>query len=358
MTGALSLARAGAGKEYWIGLYKYGPDWSWANSRCAETSFTNWATGQPDAAFGHEECVLVSSAGRWEDYGCHLAESRCLCELGSVAPQTYYTGMQAHADVLDAATWEQRRWLGAVLGAVLGLPVLLDENIACFGSLVAESALARAKLLEAVGRLTGWALFFVGLAPLVLHYSLGSWDAAQLGNWPTYASLHAWGGMFMVEFMQPNERIITLVFICSYLMVCFTAMANVGALLLRHGSLALSSYEQSYLFTWCGFGALTFYSSSSLIVALVRCSAGHVLNRQAYYLGRLVSGACGAFLLLVFLLPISISDPQFALQHPYGFGTLVTSLSWLAFGILWKPGLLRGLLYRDLTGKGGTTSFV
>ena len=349
-----------AGKDYWIGLYKGGPDWSWANSRCTEASFTNWAVGQPDAAFGCEECALMSGTGRWEDYGCHLAEVRCLCELGSAAPPAYYESMQVHSDMLDAASWKQRLWIGAVLGAALGLPILLDENVASFGVAPTDStpvSLVRARLL--VGRQVGWALSLLGFGPVFCHYLLGSWDAAQLGSWPSYTPVLVWGPTLMVECMgQNNERMVALFIVAAKLAIAFTSLANVGAFLLRREQLPLYPYERSYLFTWCGFGALSFYSGSSLILELMRNSGSRALYNQIWYQGRLCAGTCGTFLLLVFLAPIVINDPQFAFQHPYGIGTMATTASWLAFSIFGKPGAIRRLISRDpRPGKGGC-SFV
>ena len=177
------------GKEHWIGLYKAGTaegaTWSWANHRCGVNSFSNWEPGQPDSRFGHEHCGFMSgSTGLWGDYGCHHAEFRCLCELGAEAPSTYNDSMRSLGDTLERAARMHRMLLAAVIGAAVGLPILLENSDILSYSLQAppRTRAAAASLksdAHPIGCSTtaessvllhvGWALSFCCWLPFVCH---------------------------------------------------------------------------------------------------------------------------------------------------------------------------------------------
>ncbi|XP_037628796.1 macrophage mannose receptor 1-like [Sebastes umbrosus] len=60
-----------AGDSVWIGLFA---DWKWSDG--SNSSYRNWATGQPNNYHGRQTCVAaafnVGNVGKWEDYQCHV----------------------------------------------------------------------------------------------------------------------------------------------------------------------------------------------------------------------------------------------------------------------------------------------
>uniref|UniRef100_A0A3B4AFI2 C-type lectin domain-containing protein n=1 Tax=Periophthalmus magnuspinnatus TaxID=409849 RepID=A0A3B4AFI2_9GOBI len=53
------------GGSVWIGLYREG--WQWSDG--SNSTFTNWANGQPD--LGVQNCVVETAARDWHDGWCH-----------------------------------------------------------------------------------------------------------------------------------------------------------------------------------------------------------------------------------------------------------------------------------------------
>lgn len=64
--------------SWWTGGVKDNNGvWLWENSS-SEMAFTNWEPSQPNN--GDEMCVVMSSSGRWSDYGCNYKFS-IICEM-------------------------------------------------------------------------------------------------------------------------------------------------------------------------------------------------------------------------------------------------------------------------------------
>mmetsp|Transcript_96381 Transcript_96381/g.171312 ORF Transcript_96381/g.171312 Transcript_96381/m.171312 type:complete len:483 (+) Transcript_96381:106-1554(+) len=87
------LSWLAADKRVWIGLsdrYSQG-DFQWIAKEC-NSSYTNWAKGEPDEETGN--CVYMREQdsgwehGRWEDEGCEGRLS-CLCERGLSLKDTF-----------------------------------------------------------------------------------------------------------------------------------------------------------------------------------------------------------------------------------------------------------------------------
>ena len=285
----------------------------------------------------------MSSTGRWVGHGCDLAEYRCLCEYGPEVPLTYHSDMQAYADALSAVVWRYRAKIGALLVVALGLPLLLDKqfkSICC--STLTFRPHARKGVMVVVVWHAGWMLLFCGFAPLFLHYGWAAWDMARLGAWPFYTPLAPWGGFLMTECSDPsNIRNISTIFAILYLAITATCTSNV-ARVLSYGEFGPNSeFELSYLFMWGGFGVLSLSSCCSMLFASVGGTKSPLaVYNKIWFHGRLIAGGSGAFLFLVFLVPIMIKDLHFVM-HPYAAGSVLTSISWLGFGAGSRPNNLR-----------------
>ena len=179
-------------------------------------------------------------------------------------------------------------------------------------------------------------LLFCGFAPLFLHYGWAAWDVVRLGPWPLYTPFAPWGATLMTECCDPsNIRNVGTTIAIASLAVAATGTSEVARLLTYDGSGPNSEYELSYLFMWCGFSALNFYFGCKLLFSAATESPLAVYY-QIFFQGRLIAGGSGAFLLLVFLVPILIKDLHFV-THPYAAGTLLTSIAWLGFGVGYRP---------------------
>ena len=60
----------------WIGLYddliywRYSSEFLAYGSVWSDTSYVNWASGQPSNDGGEEFCVLMTGDGSWDDLNC------------------------------------------------------------------------------------------------------------------------------------------------------------------------------------------------------------------------------------------------------------------------------------------------
>ena len=191
-------------------------------------------------------------------------------------------------------------------------------------------------------------LLLCGFAPLFLHYGWAAWDVVRLGPWPLYTPFAPWGATLMTECCDPsNIRNVGTTIAIASLAVAATGTSEVARLLPYDGSGPNSEFELSYLFMWGGFGVLSLSSCCSMLFASVGGTKSPLaVYNKIWFHGRLIAGGSGAFLFLVFLVPIMIKDLHFVM-HPYAAGSLLTSISWLGFGAGSRPNnrrLLRAAL--------------
>ena len=102
------------------GIHVWGP--YWGPKGCHD---------QPDARYGREDCAYISGAnGRWGDYGCNLAEMRCLCESGGAMPSAAYVEFSSRheKDTRRVAT-RQRLWATLVVALLTAITLPLTTAI-------------------------------------------------------------------------------------------------------------------------------------------------------------------------------------------------------------------------------------
>ena len=68
-------------KRTWIGLHrdpKNKSRWLWVDG--SYVTYTNWYNGEPNDNNGEEDCVEMSSTGKWNDQNCNDSVSY-ICEI-------------------------------------------------------------------------------------------------------------------------------------------------------------------------------------------------------------------------------------------------------------------------------------
>ena len=329
------------GRDLWIGLYRSAPKsegrsqlhdgWRWANEPASPnlasgvraspsvSVFTNWHRGEPDALYGREDCAYISGAtGKWGDYGCELAEMRCLCESGGVPTAAYVEFTSEHAKESERVARQLRQATLVVIALLtamaLPLAIAMTDTTASSGQQLQQ----RCTVYVGLGLLVG------GFAPFVAHTFFGCWTAMHLGTWSSYAPFGPLGGFIVIDAV-PNtshqQRLLAIV---------------VGVLVLTIGAACVASAlyfakwdrsTESGLF-W-GFAALNCIGGYHLCRLATRPNISHAqLNARINFLGRLVAGTAGLLLLLQFGW-MGIQDPDGMWQHPYSPGNTATALSWL-----------------------------
>ncbi len=76
-------ARAG-NRTVWIGITDAADEGTWLTVRGAAATYFNWATGEPNNAFGVEDCGEMQDGGAFNDASCGGATQRryvCECDL-------------------------------------------------------------------------------------------------------------------------------------------------------------------------------------------------------------------------------------------------------------------------------------
>jgi len=344
------------GRDLWIGLYRdvaeaespapQAHGWRWVNAPRAAKSlddpasgltsssatapgaasasaFTNWHVGEPDAHYGREECAFISgSTGEWGDYGCGLAEMRCLCESGAAATAAYVQFSHELADATEAAKKRQRRWATLVVSllACIALPLT---------SAMSDPTAAAARS-QRYAIYVGLALFVGGFAPCVAHNMFGSWTAMQLGTWSNYMPFGALGGFILIDAL-PNtsrhQRLLAVFVGCIFWMICATCAASAVYF-------AKSARSQESCLAW----------ALSAVNAVGACNLCHMgtqsatisnakLNQRINRLGRGVTGFSVLLLLLHFGWVGLQVEPDSMWQHPYSPGHAATALSFLTIAI-------------------------
>ena len=316
------------------------------------STYTNWEVRQPDGRFGHENCAFMSgSTGLWGDYGCHHAEFRCLCELGAQAPPTYHESMQSLGVALETAATMHRVLLAVAIVAAVGLPLLLENMWQASprrGAAASErseschrprwTTTAESSVLLHVG----WGFTFGSWLTFICHYALGIWDGAFLGSWTNYTTFVPVGAILMLECAHPGYLVIPASMVLG---VC-ALITSVSAANLYDVAARSNRYEGdiAYVFVWFGFGAVNCLCGHRLFATFLR----HDLSpRMRYDIGmwapRVIAGTSGIVLATGIAAAI-VSDPKSAMQHPLSFGSIATSISWVAFGLFFTPRNRRRLL--------------
>ena len=330
------------GLDCWIGLYRGGLGWEWANDRCATPNGPDWNAGQPDARLGYESCAFITgSSGRWVDYSCHTPEFRCLCELGSEAPPAYWERMRALQRSADEEAKVQRIWAAAFVGAVIGIPVLLDKRLFQFPHrrvlseapsawLPWSSTAMRAAMLHA-----GWIMLFCGMAPFFAD-CLGAWSAIQWVSWTQFCPMFAWGCALLVEFSPPRQikNIMYMLMITTTSLALGSARNVIGRLI----GLDLHHTPRIGVFIcWLGCALVNgFCAASGRYYWWCRASTRQVYELCHFNIN-LAAGLSSALFLLGYVLPAAVFEPEFAVQYRHSLGVVTTSVSWLVLVLLNKP---------------------
>ena len=348
------------GRDLWIGLYRSAPasqdrlrledGWQWANkwvnqpptgassgnlasgvtgvtasgASSSAPAFTNWHTGEPDAGYGREDCAYISGAtGRWGDYGCELAEMRCLCESGGVPTTANYINFSSeHAEDSKREARRQRLW--AALVVVVLTCITLPLTSAMADTTASRGQQSRQRLAVHAGL----ALIVGGFAPFVVHAFFGRWTAMQLGTWANYAPFGALGGFIVLD-ATPNtshqQRLLAVIMGSLFLTIgsaCLVAAAYFGG-----------SDRSIECGLFCGFALVNCIAAYQLCRLGLRQSTPHIqLNARINFLSRLVTGT-SALLILFHCSWIGVQDPDEAFQHPYTPSIAATGFTWLALAI-------------------------
>jgi len=250
--------------------------------------------------------------------------------------------MRAHADELREASWQARIWAAIFLGAVLGMPLLLDKQLLKTGRKVfgkaggaEQGAVFKCSavpelLVHGFGRHVGWAMMVVGCSPLFFHYGFGVWDALQLGLWPVYTPLLPWGNALMAELSPPHYmRLI----ICSFALLNFSIAATSVYVLFDIATGEQLQQKLPMATLWLWFALVNGYMGVICTGKIVRKDTPpRVFHYLFWHFGRFVCGSSG-----VLLMGVPLADTTYSAQHPYSVGTMLTAVSWTAFGVVCTP---------------------
>lgn len=339
LLGALSLQ----GKDLWIGLYRgetdaaqataagnstFASTWRWASGHRSGESLNAWRTGQPDARFGREDCGFISgSTGEWEDFACDLREMRCLCELGNSATAAYRETMRSHAEAMRATSKRQRVWAAIIVGGFIALPLFHGGPQARSNAGGGDKGVGKARR---VAIQLGLVLFFCGFAPFIFHYAFGAWHAMQLGAWPSYACFGALGGFLLLEAV-PSGQQWKVAGICSFIFVSISTLCILDVIRSSH----IMSSSRMCLFI--GFALINAqYGYGFLSPLMTKHVTTYDIYKNNYRCGTSITNMGAAFLLLCFMGPVYLNDPDLAWQHPYAPGTATTAITWSVVGLVWS----------------------
>ena len=74
-----TISNAAGAYFYTDGHRTEGNIWQWATSKETITSF-NWVSGQPNNAFGIQDCIVLNANSReWSDWYCEM-KLRAICQ--------------------------------------------------------------------------------------------------------------------------------------------------------------------------------------------------------------------------------------------------------------------------------------
>ena len=363
-----------SGKDLWIGLYRTlhptnsseGPPspssshpptkssgWLWVNVLQMVTPFSNWRDGQPNEKYGLEDCAFISgSTGEWEDYGCNLAELRCLCELGASVSESYHHATVQRTQAMRFVAVRQRMWATLLFGAVVALPTVLpltkEKNSGKhLGVRLRDSLplLGKASLLRDPGAdsaqnlgwrafaCLGFAVWATSFAPFFAHHLCGCWNAMQLGPWPNYTPPGAAGGLLLLNTMPGKYQ--------RFFSIFAAALSLANTVTSAKCALDQAAYSPSHtdVGAWRIFYIYTFFAmfngahAVGMLYVGMRPSTSHYqLFVHNHFAGRMLAAMCGITLFLGFG-PIMSVDPDLARRHPYSAGTVITAFAWVSTAI-------------------------
>jgi hypothetical protein len=253
--------------------------------------------------------------------------------------------MRALQRAEDEVSKVQRIWAAALVGAAIGIPVLLDERMVLFPRrwTLSEGSLAglpgSSTAVRAAAFHLSWMMCFCGIAPYLAN-SLGLWTDMQLGSWSLFTPLFVWGGALMVEFSQPRHiYIIGFALGTACMAVFLTSARSVIGMLIGlevHHNMRMGVFPGHFII-WLGYALLNGYCACSTFYFLWCRASVRLVYDLIHFNLNITAGLCGALILFGYVLPIAALDLELALQYTHSLGTAATSVSWLALALLNSP---------------------
>ncbi|XP_026109574.1 macrophage mannose receptor 1-like isoform X2 [Carassius auratus] len=140
-------------QKIWIGLQKMGRDeWQWSSGEPA--LYLNWAPGQPETSYCHENCAALNAQRKWFDVSC-TSQYPFVCyedpELIVIRENVTWSEAlrycrQKHVDLVSVHSEEMQRrvmnvvkhastaevWLGLRYSHVLGIWYWVSGETVCY----------------------------------------------------------------------------------------------------------------------------------------------------------------------------------------------------------------------------------
>ena len=180
----------------------------------------------------------------------------------------------------------------------------------------------------------GALMCFCGVMPFILHYVWGRWNAMQLGQWINFMPTMPVGSLCVVEALPIHEHKVLWAFVEASLFLWIGGVCTYGALQIACGPDRVDAYGTPQMYMFAGQAAVNGIMAVTILVMAMRQSTTdyemYALNRFA---GRVITGTSGLIVMLGFLAPIMMLDPDLAWNHPYAPGTCATAFTWICVGL-------------------------